>query len=280
LTIGQAYLIYCAIVANAPDIDSIVIRILGLDHHKHHRTWSHSVFGSLFFVPLLSFGLFSLVYPFISLNHALFITFACFYSHLVTDWITSYGICLFWTPWNSSPLYSLGVITIFDLVTLIIWYAAFMASWYRLQSPTIILAIFTIVVSIWLAIKRVWLYIAHRHSWTLSKGPLQNAWLQPSGYSPSLFGYWQWRGEDIRHVADIKASKVQRPPLTLGKLIMEAFLGPNLRYTRVAPRAALTDGNPPGSAYRKWMRRHTIPSLLLVAAHAIWFIYVNMTTTQ
>jgi hypothetical protein len=275
ITARQVYLIFCALVANSPDIDSIVTLVLKAEHHLWHRTWSHSYFGSLFFIPALSYGLYSLMSPFIGLKHALLITSLCFYSHLVTDWITTYGIALDWTPWRASPFYAMGVIIIFDFVTISIWYLCFMASWYRLASPTAVLVVFLLSVSLWLCWKRVWLYRAYLHSLTLSKAPKQNVWLQPSGFFPSTFGQFQWQ-EDSGQVVLLSVIKGSQCPwprhVTKLQAIKDAFFGPDLGYTRVAPRDALQRTGSKGAAYRKFMLKHGTPSLILATAHLAWFV--------
>lgn len=278
----DVFLIFCAFVANFPDIDTVVTRALSLEHYNNHRTWSHSFLGSILFVPSLALALMFLL-PQLSIGFysALFITWACFYSHLLTDWITAYGICLFWVPGTKNVFYGLGVITIFDSVTLCIWYSAFIASWYNMISPTVLLVLFSAVLFAWLSWKRVLLYIALRHSYSLSKGPLEDSWLQPASFSPHLFGYF-YGTQDVKLKADIRplqlaAERENAWPRDkgFGKLLIEAFFTSDLGYTRAAPREALINGNKKGQPFKLWMRKHTILSLCIVLSHAIWFIYAS-----
>lgn len=274
------YLILCALMANFPDIDTIIVRLLRLEHFNHHRTWSHSFLGSLFFVPLLAFLVKMVLGSTVGTLHALFIAFACFYSHLLTDWITSYGIGLFWTPGQTTEFYSLGVITIFDSVTLIIWYTCFIMSWYGVMSPTRILMLFSIALTAWLSYKRVLLFVALKYSWTLSKGPIHNSWFQPSSFNPMLYGFFQAAPEEqggIKLRADIRPYRIE--PERSKKFAWDhayswkSLYSNELGFTRVAPREALIASATHGSVYRKWMFKQTIWSLGLVAMHFFWFVY-------
>lgn len=273
-------------MANFPDIDTLVIRLLKLEHHKHHRTWSHSFLGSIFFVPFLAFILKLTLGGPIGWAHALFIAWACFYSHLLTDWITAYGISVFWTPTHQGELYSLGVITIFDSVTLIIWYTTFIASWYGILPPTVLLMIFSITLFAWLSYKRVLLSVAFHYSLTLSKGPLRYSWLQPSSFRPHLFGYFYGLEEvklreEIRPLALRSFGRFAPWPADKSfiQAVKDAYTDRELGYHRVAPRDSLINGNKPGGVFKMWMRKNTINSLVIVLLHALWFIYALRSST-
>jgi len=77
----------------------------------------------------------------------------------------------------------------------------------------------------------------------------------------------------VKLKAEFRVSKVQRTESEpLGNLLRLAFLDKELGYKRVAPREALERFSEKNRVYAKWMRKHTVPSLVLVAAHAIWFV--------
>lgn len=281
-TLGDVYLIFCAFMANAPDIDTVVVRILRLEHFQHHRTWSHSFLGSLFFVPLLAIAMKATLGSSIGFLHALLIACSCFYSHLVTDWITAYGIGLFWWPGQETTFFSLGVITIFDFVTLIIWYSTFIASWYGILRPGLLFSVFSTVLSLWLFYKRLHLYAAHRYTYTLSKAPEKKAWLQPASFQPHVFGYFRVR-EEVELRAEIATKQLEQLSQlawtggNLKKHVIASFLDADLGYSRVAPREALVMSDKKGSVYRKWMYKHTRWCILLVLAHFVWFIFAVRT---
>lgn len=270
------YIFYAALVACSPDVDSPIARILRLSHHQNHRTWSHSILGSILCVPLLSIGLYRMLVPLITFPHALAICLLCFYSHLLADWITAYGIRLCWRPGRETPLYNLGVITIFDFVNLIIWYTAFIISWHNWMHPALLLFLFMSVDLIWLSYKRILLYVAFKHTHTLSKAPLNDIWLQPASFNPFVFGYWQYQGPQVgpKLIAEIHTRRVAWPAYrSYWTLLKDSIKDGDLGFSRAAPRDALTVKVHGNRDFKRWMRRKTLPCLALVALHTIWFIY-------
>lgn len=256
-------------MAMSPDIDGLVNAVLRLKSAFFHRTWSHSYFGSVFLVPLLAYISYRLLSPSLSIPQAVSLSFICFYSHLVTDWITAYGIGLSW-PMKNFKMVSLGVITIFDIVTLILWYSFFTMSRFDIISPTKLLLLFTTLLSCWLAYKRILLLIAFNYA-----KPSENSWLQPSSVHPFVFGHFTFDNGIVAMKAEIDTRTIRQTFAERASklpMLFQAFFDPNLGYDRVAPRAALQASAFTGSVYRKWMRKHTKWSLVLVLAHALFYV--------
>lgn len=273
MTVRQVYLVLAALIANFPDTDALVTLIGRLDHHKWHRTWTHSILGSFLIIPCLSTSVFYNMKPHSSYLLAFVITTLSFYSHLYTDWITSYGIGLGWP--NDKSFYSLGVMTIFDMGALLIWYASFMASCYRLASHTAILIAFSVSLTAWLIFKRLLLYVALKYTFTLSKAPIKDFWLQPSSLRPHVFACFVWTGQEVVLLEEInvfKVYKLEQVKRSIKPIFREAFFGRDLGYNRAAPREALARGTTTNSVYHKWMRKQTYFCLALVAAHFVWFV--------
>lgn len=94
LTFRQRYLIAGILLGSLPDIDIFLGRFLG-GHHQFHRTITHSVYGNLVLVPVASVvvQLFLGLRGLRSYGHCVVLTTLCVVSHLITDFITNYGVC-------------------------------------------------------------------------------------------------------------------------------------------------------------------------------------------
>lgn len=272
LSLKERYLVWAAFLANLPDLDILFILILRLDKNRYHRTFSHSFIGNCFIIPVFTGITFFLFAPHLSLFHSFILSISCIYSHLYSDWITSYGTGLFWP---NLRLFSMQVIMIFDFVTLIIWYSCFILSCQNLLNPFILFIIFMALLNGWLVFKRLLLAKAERFRRSLSKAPAPGEyWLQPSTFYPNKFYYYCWQDKKIILRKEIM---VDWKDLFGGKTWKDALFDALstksivLNYSQVAPREAITEGEKRGSVYRETLIREFWPSFVVMSSHAIWF---------
>jgi len=80
------------ILANLPDVDVLLTPLFAGSsrHHNWHRTWSHSLPCNSIIVPLVSLAVSKVLG--ITLSSSALLASLCIASHLLTDWITHYGV--------------------------------------------------------------------------------------------------------------------------------------------------------------------------------------------
>jgi membrane-bound metal-dependent hydrolase YbcI (DUF457 family) len=153
MTFEQKYLLIGAILANLPDIDVLISPFFG-GLLQFHRTFTHSVYGYEFTKLIINFLRNAVILPaaafvaqkllglhgFQSYSHCLWLAFLCISSHIITDYITNYGVRkrnsqltliiiqtgIFYPL--SDKMYSYGAITVWDFTTVLYFYAVFTAS--------------------------------------------------------------------------------------------------------------------------------------------------------
>ncbi|KAL0488174.1 hypothetical protein AKO1_015377, partial [Acrasis kona] len=127
MTFEQKYLLIGAILANLPDLDVILSPFLGGPLH-FHRTLTHSIYGNVVILPVAAFVVQKLLglRGIESYSHCLWLSFLCVSSHIVTDYVTNYGTGIFYPL--SKKMYTYGVITVWDLTTVVYFYTVLTAS--------------------------------------------------------------------------------------------------------------------------------------------------------
>lgn len=208
---------------------------------------------SLIIIPVLS--IFTSHLLGIGLFHALIMSAASFYSHLYTDWITSYGTGLLW-PFDKR-MFTLGVITIFDLPSLIIWYLHFTLSRFNILSPPVVLVSFFMSLSLFLYWRRLLLLDVYEKA---GIRPNENStWITPSNLIPNKFFVYTWVKE--------KETIILKEPIYAS--ISNGNYGREF-YSCVAPREAVEKLRKNREIFLLTMK-DTLPSVLFVLGHAIWF---------
>lgn len=267
------YLLWGCIMANLPgmdieninllsliiylDLDVILTKLFGLNLNESHRTWSHSLYCSIIYIPILS--AITRWYFEIGLIHSFLLSGLCFLSHLYTDWITSYGTSLFW-PLDKRML-TLGVITIFDLPTLIIWYIHFYLSATGGLSPLWALISFNVFLSAFLYWRRLMLIdVYSKNDITEDSQPV--VWLNPSNIFPNKFYIMSWNEE----TKDVKVEKIAYGGIPTAEARKRKDY-----YACVAPRESFLYMQK-NAALVKSMLLEAFPSIVLLFAHAYWFL--------
>jgi membrane-bound metal-dependent hydrolase YbcI (DUF457 family) len=93
LTFEQKYILVGVLLGNLPDADTFLAPFLG--YNKFHRTLTHSFTGNLIIIPVVGW----IVQKFLKLKgtrgylHSCWLTTLCIFSHIVTDYVTNYGVC-------------------------------------------------------------------------------------------------------------------------------------------------------------------------------------------
>lgn len=208
---------------------------------------------SLFIIPVLSIFISHLLG--IGMFHALVMTAASFYSHLYTDWITSYGTGILWPL--DKRMFTLGVITIFDLPSLVIWYTNFTLSRLNILSPPVVFITFFLSLSLFLYWRRQLLLDVYEKVGI--KADNNDTWVTPSNLIPNKFFVFTW-------VKD-KEIIVSKEPIYAS--ISNRKYGRDF-YTCVAPREAVERLKKNKEIFILTLK-DTLPSILFVIAHSIWF---------
>lgn len=254
VTLFETHLDYCLFIFI--DLDVILTRLFGLKLSESHRTWSHSLYCSIIYIPIITMITCGILD--IGIVHAFLLSSLCFLSHLYTDWITSYGTSLFW-PLDRRML-TLGVITIFDLPSLIIWYVHFYLSATNTVHPLYALISFFVTLSIFLYWKRLLLLDVYEKADIKENGtPVR--WLIPSNIIPNKYYILSWHPNE---------KEVKLDDIGYGGLPSASSKKERNFYACVAPRESFyyLQRN---TKYLRIMVIDMIPSSLLILIHAYWF---------
>ena len=91
LTFEQKYILVGILLGNLPDFDTLLAPLYG---YQFHRTITHSLTGNLIIIPVISVG----VQKILKLKglrgylHSCWFSTLCIFSHILTDYITNYGV--------------------------------------------------------------------------------------------------------------------------------------------------------------------------------------------
>jgi hypothetical protein len=90
----ERYILCGIILGNLPDVDVLLTPLFG-GYHSFHRTATHSLYGNMVIVPVAGYIMYRVLglKGAQSLRHCIYFAFLCISSHIVTDYITNYGVC-------------------------------------------------------------------------------------------------------------------------------------------------------------------------------------------